>query len=49
MVTMSRGTAIGVLRNENGLKMLSTVSAWNIAEKTDEIRRAQAGRTSLLT
>jgi hypothetical protein len=27
------GTAIGVLRNENGVKMLSAVAAWKIDEK----------------
>ena len=33
MATMSPGTAIGVLKNEGGVEMLSAVVAWKIDEK----------------
>ena len=41
------GTAIGVLKNEDGAKTLSAVSAWKIDESGDEIRRPSNRRASL--
>ena len=35
------GTAIGVLRNENGVKMLSAVAAWKIDEKQNKFVELQ--------